>query len=945
MVKRLSAALLFLAVMSGVSWGAAVVRDYPFTSSTDIASLYGVVSNTYGSYLYNLYGQDAGFNYQLRELAGNNTAGSQWFATVYENYFYRLYNTGRNTENRGIYRRTMGGEIPEITISSIGNLIGGFNFMTLEEPQPYTSILNIYDEYPDPMESLCLVIKNGTGNFNVDFGNPYASHFPYWWRWGTIDGSALWNNRASVRSVSEPIAFMINTNPNTRTIAERDSAGDYTDRYTFVLSNDLNKSGDVIGNHYDIRDMSGTLAYKTSADKVLGADGTTVYSVTDNNGNALNISTLSGLASLSGINIYNTAGKLAYTLEDSNSANIKYICNVRDVTESIAISGFDDYSFVFTPRNEQSVNPGDYASTNVRITSSYGNSDFGSSLGYITFNQNADLASGYNSYRENTTIPLVIANVYDGDASEVPLQFDMTVYDSAADKTADHVVSRVKFTWDVQEDMNDLDFGTFFMVQSSADSMPTYYLETQITNRTGTRYRLYRYDMLGRTSGYQEIRPDRWKYDLLLSPAQLQRETLPQYFHLDAQSQIAPGLVTVYDHSVYGTIDTAYDTYESFQINDYMNSAPRNLRLNYKRVRGLDLIEGSEENLDGVRTKEFVMTFADVVKNEDETAYELTNLMGKPPVMTTAAANGSGSSRRGNTAAHNTPVYINSSAIDSFRFVKPVPEGLVTYTVISRDTESQDTTTPAPEPEPAPAPETPAEEENAASAMFSPAAVEITLISNEIPLQPLSVRMRIPRQNQLVVSHWEDFENAADTRALFNTFARYGAVWLRSTSTGELDTNFFTAIDKKGSNINAGAADCIRAFIYEDELYLDFIVLLADGSSRNSGKTAYVELFRDDGIPYVLIGDGNENGQWDMTFYIAAAGENPTPRDDTGTNSGESSGNNSGGNNSGGSSGSNSGGSGSTTTSGSGGGGGCSLGLLGLLGMLLLLGVLKFSRV
>ena len=124
MVKRLAAALLVLAVMSGVSWGAVPVRDYPFTSSTDIASLYGIVSNTYGSYLYNLYGQDAGFNYQLRELTGTNTAGPQWFATVYENYFYRLYNTGNNTENRGIYRRTMGGEIPEITVSSVGNLIG-----------------------------------------------------------------------------------------------------------------------------------------------------------------------------------------------------------------------------------------------------------------------------------------------------------------------------------------------------------------------------------------------------------------------------------------------------------------------------------------------------------------------------------------------------------------------------------------------------------------------------------------------------------------------------------------------------------------------------------------------------------------------------------------------------------------------------------------------------
>ena len=927
MIKRLSAAVLILAVMSGVfiskaSWGAATVQDYPFTSSTDIASLYGSVSSTYGSYLYSLYGQDAGFNYQLRELAGTNTAGPQWFATVYENYFYNLYNSSRNTDNRGIYRRTMGGEIPDVTVSSIGNLIGGFNFMTLEEPQPYTAVTNLYDTYPDPLESLCLVIKNGTGNFNVDFGNPYASHFPYWWRFGTVDGSALWNSRASVRSLNEPVAFLINTSAGI--ISERDANGNYTDRYTFILSADRNSSGDLTGTtHYEIMNMSGVLAYKTSADDtiVLDSKDNTVYTV----------SYLS-LGTTSGASIYDSDGNLAYTLEDSSSDNIKYLCRVRNVTESITLDGFEDYSFVFTPRAEQSVNPGDYASTNVRISSTYGTTNFGSTLGYITFNQAADLAPGYTRYRENAVIPLVIANVYDGNAAEVPLLFDMTVYDSSSDKTADHVINRVKFTWDAQTDMNNLDFGTFFMIKSSADAMPTYYLETQITNRTGTRYRLYRYDMLGRTTGYQEILPSRWKYDLALSPSQLQRETLPQYFHLDAHSQIAPGLTTIYDHSVYGTVDTAYDTYESFQLSEYGNSAPKNLRLNYNRIGGLDLIADSEETLDGVRKREFIMNFADTRHDDDETAYELTNLMGKAPVMTTAAADkaalsAAASSRGSKSVPHISSVNINSSAIDAFRFLKTVPEGLVTYTVISEDT-------PVSEDNPWFEPEPPAEDENESAAMFSPADVEITLISNEIPLQPLSIRMRIPRLNQLVVDHWTDFENTATSRALFNAFANYGAVWLRSKSTDTLDTNFFTAINNKGSSIGAGAADCIRAFIYEDALYLDFIVILADAQSKNTGKTAFVELFRDDNIPYVLIGDGNENGEWDMTFYIAATGDNPTPRDPS-TTSGDTPSTISG---------DNPGTIPVSPSSGSGGGGGCSLGLLGMMGMLLLLGVLKISR-
>ena len=183
--------------------------------------------------------------------------------------------------------------------------------------------------------------------------------------------------------------------------------------------------------------------------------------------------------------------------------------------------------------------------------------------------------------------------------------------------------------------------------------------------------------------------------------------------------------------------------------------------------------------------------------------------------------------------------------------------------------------------------------------------------------------MKIPRQDQLIINHWEEFDNATSSKALFNLFASYGAVWLKSDSTAEMKTNLFTALDSRGANIDASASDFVRAFIYENELYLDFIVILADSVSRTGGA-AYINVFKDDGIPYILIGDGKENGEWDMTFYISEQGENPVPR---GSNEGTPPTNTE-----------------EPATNSSGGGGGCNLGLLGMMGALMLFGMVKRYR-
>ena len=864
MFKRFAAGIILLAAMCGVSYGATEYDPFNlhfwYTSPDYEAQVYG----RYGNTTYNFF-------YQLRDITGVNRSeqvgGPQWFATVYENYYYgirsRVYNVATNETYTGIYRRTTGGEMPDITFQTVGDLLDGFNFVFAEEPQPYASAWRryinreVYDTYPDPVESLCFVITNGQGEINIDFGNPYARHFPFWWDFRTTGSSRTtskwwlqgfdWRNETY--PTSEPIAY-IYSSPDL--YVRNNSTGKYDKEYKYVVSNDYSSDKTtVIATHVQIRNTAGKVMYKVSGDAIYTSSDVLAYTV-----------------SASRDKVYDASNNLVYTIE-TDTAGDMFICEIRSVNESITFTGFDsNYTFNLNPSTEQAISSGNSLSTNVRIRG-ITPSSYGSVLGYVNLRQRASFAAGYTNYREYTTLPLVIANVANGNASEYPLQFDMIVYDSN-----DVVVNRIKFDWDAQTDKPDQDLGTFFMIGSRD---VTYKLETRITNRTGTRYELYRYDMTGSVNGtptdrdgYNNIMPDYWKYDL----TEDMYGTLPGSFLLDAHSQIAPGLVTVYKNNIgegYRTISTQNDTSESFRLSEYASGNPKNLRLNYRRIGGMTPITGGTHNPEsGVNVREFVMDFADVASNANNTADELYVLTGKLPAMIGRGPLISDTSRITGASygddsdpASVSSVYIHSSAVDGFKITKSVP---VTdpplVRLMSTDTGS-DTTTSDDNPSPVPV--------TSGEVGVAPSAVIYTSI--DIPLQPVAIRMRVPRSNSLIVNHWDEMDSASNSAELFNIFSRYGTVWVRSEATAERDANLFTAINNKGSNLGVGAGDCVRAFLYNDELCLDFIVIMADGASVNTGKTAYVEIFRDDNVPYILIGDGKEDGKWDLTFYIASLAE------------------------------------------------------------------------
>ncbi|MBQ6773641.1 MAG: hypothetical protein IJP48_06200 [Synergistaceae bacterium] len=888
MLKKFFALILFTFVLSGCVHAASLPNNYdPY----HFYPIYNDDDDTDWAAIYNLYGNNSelGFFYQLRDITGTRTtnpneiAGPQWFATVYENYFhyfyYALYYDDDDDDFTVTfpYLRTMGGEIPDISLTVLGDIVDGFNYVLASEPEPYDTWLNrgiintnYYDVYPDPLESLCLVIPEGQeAVFNVNFANAYARHFPFWFGWGIVTNS--YNNRTTrshwwedydsnyqYASINEPVEYVINTSTN-EVFARTNTNG----KITYPLRYNMTASGDKTL----INDTDGSTIYTVSGDAVYNSSGNIAYTFADDI-------------------VYNSAGSIVYTIEygeNNSSTNIRYLCKIRSIYEEIDFTlNNDDYTvdINFTPRN-QVINPGAYLTANISIK---GDTDYGSTLGYIAFKQRADLATGYSAFREASPIPVVVAKVSNGNAEDNPLKFDMLI------KNGSDVVKRIKFDWDAQSDMTQ-DIGRFFMMTPYNSSAPVYTLETRITNRTGTRYELYRYDQIGSQSnpnrnGYVSIIPDYWKYDL--TPDLY--GTLPAYFRLDAHSQIAPGLVTVYKNNVgegYSTLDTSNDTSESFRLYEYSSTNPKNLRLNYQRIAGMTANPSVTRSLTGgsVRLQTFQMEFVDKIQNNNNTENELKNLIGKTPVM----INYSDVSN----AAHSE-TYINSSAIDAFTFdVDPI-EGL-TAKINIKTAASDDETTDNNNTE---------EEEEAAP--------------TKIALLPVSFRFIISRQNSLINSHWDELEEAANSQAVFNVFAKYGAVWVRSDSAREMDTNLFAAINNttlRGYDAeNISAVDCINAFTASDDLYLDFIAILADGKSINQDKTAYVATFKDDDVPYIIIGDGTEGDGWHLKFYIAATGENPDPdlEDNNTTTSPDNTGN--------------------TTTGGSGGGGGgCNSFGLGLL--------------
>ncbi len=783
-------------------------------------------------------GHDQSFNYQLRSVSetarDENAAGNQWFATVYENYFWYYFNGGgsssggRNNNTRSVYRRTLGGEMPTVNFETAADLLNDFNYVLVSEPQPYAEWLTdatsstLYDTYPDPFESLCLVITNGRGSFSMSFANAYARHFPFWW--GVSSGT--WSNYTY--GLHSPVSYTI---PLTGNYANKRIYDGYlttaptaSTAYAYSVSgdNEILQSGTVVY----------TISGDTTSHEIYNSSGTLVYKRSDDI-------------------IYDANDNKKYTLENSNNGSFLYVVPVRSISERIQLTDVDElYTIRSTfSSNQNEVLPNEALSANFTIIGD--STNYGSVLGYINFSQHANLADGYSNYGESSLIPVVIANVVDGNASDYPLDFDMIIYDtnnlidqngnrntrnnntavSTALTDESQIIDRVKFNWAVEANETK-DLGTFFIVRNAGEDttlMPEYYIETRITNNTGTRYRLQRYDMLNQG----DITPDHWEYNIVRDS----RGTLPDKFYLDPHSQIAPGLITVYNNTA-NTLSTGTDTQNSFSLYEYSSTSPKNLTLKYKIIAGMTAA-GNMVNLytsNDVGVRGFSMTFVNTAQNTDNTQYQLRSIMGKNGSMIAAA----------DSAVTPAVSYLGSERQNAFQISKAVPTGLVEYSTSSAniaaesgDTESGDVSEP----------------------------VAIT-----IALQPVQFRLKLQRANSLISSHWSELASSESSEEVLNKFRNYATVWVRSAAAPELDVDLLSSASRSFASIDKSLPECVKAFVYDDELVLEFMAVLADaGITDSNGYTnPFIRAFKDDGVPYILIGDGAADDIWNLEFFIGS---------------------------------------------------------------------------
>ena len=812
----------------------------------DIYHLYPYdTTNLNGNEIYNRYGYEGiDFNYQLRDMYPStspsvNVPDGQWFAVVQENYFRNWWYRANNQTVSGdiVYRRTLGGDVPEIAINSLADLLNDFNYVLVEEPEPYRNWsqyidMGDYDDFPDPVEAFCVIIKNGEGELNLNFGNQYARHFPYWWGRGEQGVSSPnyvdWRNY-TYDVMNGPLAYII--------------SADRTSIYTPTRANQTNEyrtnfyakiSGDEVYN------ANGNLLWTISGDEVYDANGILRYTVDTENQEVMN-----------------TSGRAQYFYRDDTALAYTYIFNMAAIDEQVSTTPEDNpdlfglssaYNVYVEPEDFESVNPSEYLEATVTLNAK-NSQNYSSVLGYINFQQRADLAYGYKNFSESSLVPLIVANVFDGTATRAhPLEFELRVFDAN-----NNIVDVKRFDWNVDE-TNMPDIGSFYILMTSSSVMPKYETELRITNHTSTRYGVYRYDSLARNSA-DDIRPAYWEFDLPSDAltrqgflgsrvsANVSRDrSVPSRFWLDSHSQIAPGLVTVYDNFA---IDTLHDTSPIFSIRSAVDSQPHELRLRYKSITGVSAASPSNLYNGAVTVQGFYKGFADDTDLKD-TRQDLANMMGLPPVMA--------SLDHGVSASMPMTFTAGTGMLEPFEIHKAVPDGLISIDVIVSTDASGD-------------------------------IVDSIDIPVEIAVQPVKIRFKLSRRDGLIGDHWDELESASKngTGNLLNKFSEFASIWFRSAATDRKFASLFTSMSRRGVSYE----DCVNAFLYGDDLYLDFIVFIADSdwSHQEANKTAYINFFSDDNNRYILVGDGKIDKTWDLGVFVAA---NNYTDESTNTNDGNS---------------------------------------------------------
>lgn len=418
------------------------------------------------------------------------------------------------------------------------------------------------------------------------------------------------------------------------------------------------------------------------------------------------------------------------------------------------------------------------------------------------------------------TRPMVISNVYSGTAADgqAPLIVRMNLRDSSL---ADgNIIAYDRATWTMNQSKT---VGNNQWVFIPVDDLNTdntrieYYLTTEIANNTSYRYAVRYPDS---TSG--TVPPSSWKFDIFRPQG---TTNIPRTFLLAAESNIAPGLVTVYNRR-YNVNEYNKTPIHVFPV-DTPDYGDYDLSLNHRIIFGKRLGE----------------TYRYAAQEGRFNLFEVTAFQPRPASTTfyDDVAKVTGSS---GTVAVPTSQIFSASSIKR----DVIADDVLQYFMV-------DQTIPA----------------NVRS-------------SGSEGMLPLHITFNIPVTLVNDNAWWNEMLKVwRNTGRIEDMFANKYDLYLRAGEnnvwnlTQELrDKGYYNELVKVFLDEDRGR---LTQDNYSGLLTVHMIVMLMDGT--RDGVRPELSIVPDNSVSqqnnYIVIRDGNPDNRWNMTFFIAPSGWQDNP--------------------------------------------------------------------
>lgn len=433
---------------------------------------------------------------------------------------------------------------------------------------------------------------------------------------------------------------------------------------------------------------------------------------------------------------------------------------------------------------------------------------------------------------QSITRPIIISNVYSGTAqsSQAPLIVRMTLRDSSG--ANGNIIAYDRSTWDMTQ--SKVTGGNQWVMipvddlNSIGNSRIERWLTTEIANNTSYRYAVRYPDSTGGT-----VPPNLWKFDMFIPQGTV---NIPQQLLLASESNIAPGLVTVYSRA-YNVNEANKTPIHVFAVGN-SSYGDYDLRLNHRIIYGQRLGETYQYPAEEGRFNAFEVTafkplLASTTFNDD--VARVTRSAGTIEIPSTSIFSASSIKRE----------IIAGDVLQYFTVDQNIPS-----TVRN---------------------------------------------SNSEGMLPLHITFNIPVTKVSDSTGWNEMLRTwRNTGRIEDMFARNYDLYLRS---GENNVwNLTQELRDKGyyNELVKVFLDEERGKLTTDNtsgvLTVSFMVMLLDGT--RDGKRPELSIVPDNSVVqqnnYIVIRDGIADNRWNMTFFVAPASWQDNPNHgNTGTTNGD----------------------------------------------------------